>query len=258
MRIDEHNVAHQDFTLCTFNTDADYAATPRWFFEICQEIAGLHSLMRGCAITDLIKEGKSWVISRERMEIYSYPRWADVLHLKTGIPESSSYFAPRTIVAQDKDGKPVFKSSTMWAVVDYQTKMPLKVGDIYERIRAAVDEDFVDTGLRRTPKTDLDAADQTGVFSTYRPQVSYWDTDLNRHVNNTVYLDWILRSMNSSYLKSHRPALIDVMWMHEIHETDRVVVNVYKVDENRFVYAVCTEQENGTLTRACAAEIQFD
>ncbi len=144
----------------------------------------------------------------------------------------------------------------MWAVVDYQTKMPLKVGEIYNRIQSTED-DFVDTTLRRTPKIDIDSAEQSGVFSSYRPRLSYWDTDINRHVNNIVYLDWVLRSMDSGYLKNHRPSLIDIMWMHEIHEDDSVTVNVYQTGKDRFVYTICTER-NGESVRACAAEIQFN
>lgn len=257
MYIDQNNIAHEDFILSTYNTDSEYAATPKWYFEICQEIAGRHSLMRKCSVPDLLKEGKSWVISRERMEIYSYPHWDQTLHLKTGIPRSESYFAPRTIVAEDSEGNEVFRSSTMWAVVDYQTKMPLKVGEIYNRIQSTED-DFVDTTLRRTPKIDIDSAEQSGVFSSYRPRLSYWDTDINRHVNNIVYLDWVLRSMDSGYLKNHRPSLIDIMWMHEIHEKDSVTVNVYRTAENKFVYTICREEEGGQVSRACAAEILFN
>lgn len=257
MYIDENNTAHEDFVLSTFNTDAEYAATPRWYFEICQEIAGRHSLLRSCSVPDLLKEGKSWVISRERMEIYSYPHWNMTLHVKTGIPESTSYFAPRTIAAEDSDGKPVFKSSTMWAVVDYETKMPLKVGEIYSRIQPSVNQDFVDTALRRTPKIDFESAEATEPVGVYRPQVSYWDTDINRHVNNIVYLDWVLRSMDYEYLKTHRPSMIDIIWMHEIHHQDSVEVRAYKTAENRFVYVVYVERD-GSLMRACTAEIQFN
>ena len=254
MIIDQNNVGIHDFTPYTYNTHGKYTCTPRWFFEACQEIAAIHAAMRGMAVPDLLKEGKTWVITRERINIKRYPVWGETVRMMTGVPEAKSYFAPRSMIALDKDGNEYFRASTMWAIVDYETRMPVRVGDYYAKMGFAKDADFVDQTLRREPKIDTDRLLSKEPVSVFTPQIFFYDCDINNHINNIVYLDWLLRTVPVSYMKEHRPSMIDIMWIHEVHVDDSVDVYMYEIEKDYFGFVIRRKSDNSIV---CSAEIRF-
>ncbi|HNZ94404.1 MAG TPA: acyl-ACP thioesterase, partial [Sphaerochaeta sp.] len=73
--ISAENIASLRFTTYSFETDSLGAAQTAFYLRIVQEAAGLHAAMRGCSIMDLHAEGKTWVITRNRIEIFGYTRW---------------------------------------------------------------------------------------------------------------------------------------------------------------------------------------
>lgn len=239
MFIDEYGVCNEDFRLTTYNVDSAYRALPEFYFDVVQEISGIHSYSGNVAVPHLNAEGKSWVITRTIMDIYSYPKWPEVLKVKTGIPFAKSYFAPRAVLAYDSNLSPVFSAKSMWAVIDMESRMPLKMAEISQKIGPVTytDGPFIECG-KRTPKLDTELMAQRPVLSSYRPEHKFFDTDINGHVNNIVYLRWMLESMPFDYLKSHNPSYIDINWLHEVHMTDSIEVSVYVLDEASYGYIV--------------------
>ena len=254
MIIDEKNVGIHDFTPCTYDTYGEYTCSPRYLFELCQEIAAIHASLRGMAVPDLLKEGRTWVITRERLNIQRYPVWGDTVHMKTGVPEAKSYFAPRSMIAHDSDGNEFFRASTMWAIVDYNTRMPVRVGDYYAKMGFAKDADFVDQTLRREPKIDTQRLEAKEPVAVFTPQIFFYDCDINNHINNIVYLDWLLRTVPVSYMKNHKPSMIDIMWIHEVHIDDKVNVLMYEIEKDYYGFIIRRPSDNCTV---CTAEIRF-
>ncbi len=239
MYIDEFNVCNEDFKITTYNVDSAYRALPEFYFDVVQEISGIHSYSGNVAVPHLNAEGKSWVITRTIMDIYSYPKWPEVLKVKTGIPFAKSYFAPRAVLACDSAGNPVFSARSMWAVIDIESRMPLKMAEISQKIGPVTytDGPFIDCG-KRTPKLDTDAMVQKPLLASHKMEHKFFDTDINGHINNIVYLRWMFESMSFDYLKGHNPSYIDINWLHEVHMTDTVEVSVYALDEYSYGYIV--------------------
>jgi medium-chain acyl-[acyl-carrier-protein] hydrolase len=175
--------------------------------------------------------------------------------MMTGVPEAKSYFAPRSMIALDKDGNEYFRASTMWAIVDYETRMPVRVGDYYAKMGFAKDADFVDQTLRREPKIDTDRLLSKEPMSVFTPQIFFYDCDINNHINNIVYLDWLLRTVPVSYMKEHRPSMIDIMWIHEVHIDDTVEVSMYEIEKDYFGFVIRRKSDDSIV---CSAEIRFN
>ena len=254
MQIDSNNVATHDFTPYTFNTYARYVSTPRWLFEVCQEIAAMHSMAKHLGVPDLMKEGKTWVITREKMHITRYPVWGDTVRVKTGVPDAKSFFAPRSMIAHDPEGNELFRASTMWAVVDYNARTPIRIGDIYEKLGCATEADFVDETLRREPKIDTARMLEKPPVQTFVPQIFFFDCDINNHINNIVYLDWLLRTVPVSYMKTHLPSMIDIMWIHEVHIDDSIEVRMYEIEKDYYGFMMHRASDDSVV---CTAEIRF-
>ena len=81
--IDEFNRARSLFTTYSYETDRFFDARLAFYFQIVQEAAGNHSAVRGCSIPTLHEEGKTWVITRSKIEVHRYSHWPEQLHVET-------------------------------------------------------------------------------------------------------------------------------------------------------------------------------
>ena len=255
MNVDSSNLFHFDFPVVTYCCDCHYRALPRFYFEISQEMAALHSAFRGVSIPDLNKEGKTWVIIRTIMDINDYLPWGKTVHAVTGTPDSHGFFAPRLVYAISDDDNVVFRAKSTWVVVDIKEHKPCRVGDISERIVPTGISDGLFKGLSASePKISTELMKAYPVFSVYEPRINYNDIDINSHINNIVYFDWFMNSLPDDFNAAYTPSHIDFCWQHEVRSGNELQVVVYRESENKLGF-ILNNLSSGN--EACVSEMIF-
>ena len=53
-------------------------------------------------------------------------------------------------------------------------------------------------------------------------RVRYFDLDMNGHVNNSKYLEWMLDVFDLDFLTEYTPAHIDLKYVKEIHHGSKI------------------------------------
>ena len=53
-------------------------------------------------------------------------------------------------------------------------------------------------------------------------RVRYFDLDMNGHVNNSKYLEWMLDVFDLDFLTKYTPAHIDLKYVKEIHHGSEI------------------------------------
>jgi acyl-ACP thioesterase len=161
-----------------------------------QEAAGRHAAALGVSMQDLLAEGQAWVLARFRMEVERLPRWDDEIRLETWPSGLDRLFATREFIVQDAEG-PVAQGTSAWLVIDTERRRPL-------RPPPALHE--METPDRPPPLAghdeDLPAPSRIDRERTFA--VRYHDLDLNRHVNNVRYLEWVLETLPADVLDERR------------------------------------------------------
>ncbi|NCC66258.1 MAG: acyl-ACP thioesterase, partial [Spirochaetia bacterium] len=221
------------FTTYSYETDSYSEARLAFYFEVVQEAAGTHAAQRGCSIPDMHKEGKTWVITRSQIEIFRYSRWPEVLDVETWAQDPIRLHLPRAVRAFDKSGAPVFLAKTYWAVLDVSSNRPLRALDMAQRIGVPPKEDFdhqLDMKLAR-PEDDTESMH---LLSTFKPRISYLDTDRNQHVNNISYLNWALDSLPASFRDRLKVSQADVSYLRQTFLEDDVMVYTYSEEKDAF------------------------
>ena len=229
--ISAENIASLRFTTYSFETDSLGAAQTAFYLRIVQEAAGLHAAMRGCSIMDLHAEGKTWVITRNRIEIFGYTRWNEQIHVNTWAQEPIRLHLPRIVEGYATDGSPLFRAKTLWAIIDLKNSRPLRPQEMNERIGLVKDPSrIIDMNLPR-PNIDLEALHQLG---TYKPRVTYLDTDRNQHINNVSYLSWVLEALPAEFRTTYKVKSADVLYQKQTFLDDELFVHTYATDENGY------------------------
>ena len=228
LSIDAHNVAHSQFTTYSYETDAFFDARLAFYFQIVQEAAGNHSAERGCSIPILHEEGKTWVITRSKMEVHRYTHWPERVCVETWAQEPIRLHLPRVIRSFDEQGEPIFTAKTYWALIDLERGRPIRPSTMVERIGLAPQEMQMDLSL--TKRLTYEDSGCTTLVS-YKPKIQYLDTDSNLHVNNISYLNWALESLPSEFRNRAKVAQADVSWIRQTFSGDDITVLTGSEDE---------------------------
>lgn len=250
--LSENNVFVEEYMPFTFNCDSHLLANLDWCFEVVQEIAGYHSSLLKCSIYDLNDQGLTWVISRENIEIFKYPKWREPVIVSTWAElPFRRILVPRIVEAKDKDGNLLFKATTLWAILDINTKRPIEPTHILEKI--GVPSEARDRKFHINKREFFN--DDLPILSTTTPIINYSDTDFNKHVNNISYIRWVLRSMPNSFRDKYIVKNIDVSWLKETFIKDKVqmITNsaaplALEGENPIFNHKLIREEENGSKT----------
>ncbi len=255
MYFDRDNLFHVDYNVSTYCCDASYHSFLRFYFQIVQETAGLHAAFRHVSLPELNQIGKTWVVLRTTMTINRYASWKELIHVTTGISKSTGFFGPRIVYALDDKNNELFSAKTVWAVLNIDNHMPQRMNEISDALVPTLKEDDKILSLKeRDPKINSSFFKNLPEISSYIPQITYYDTDINNHINNIVYLDWFINALPESYYKSYSPSFVDIAWNHEVHNTNEVIVKVYKIDEFHLGFILFN---NTTKEESCISEITF-
>ena len=249
MRVDENNIAYKDFFVRAKDTDMFYNATVPFYFSTIQEMGGEHAAEMGISIADLMAEKSwTWVITRARVVFHKDAIWRDTISLETWPEEPFGLHVPRVVNGFDKNGNPLFEAMTIWALLDIARKRPVRPKEIIDRVRIPKDEGHLVNPDIGKVKSFADC-NKLQTYPMYRPIPVYYDLDYNRHVNNTIYLDWIMAAMDQEVLMNYSPSVIDVQWKKQTFFNDKVYVETAmteKTDDSvAFSHRIMKEEGEG-------------
>jgi len=210
-----------ELKLDSYEVDPFYHAHTAYYFRIMQEAAGAHAYYRGVSIPHLQKEGKTWVVTRTKMNISQYASWPNTLQVKTWPQEPWKLYYPRVCRLYDNQDQLLFQSLTHWVVMDQEKQRPIKPSAISDRFGIVEAPAIVDPDLGR--RVFFDSSTYAELL-TYEPRILYGDCDFNRHVNNVTYLEWILESLPFSFRDSHLATDIDIAYLAQTYREDTILV----------------------------------
>jgi len=199
----------EDFTLLTRDCDMNGAWRPSAILESMQEAAGIHSRLLGCGRDELLRQNMVWVLSRCEIHMDRYPVIGEKLTIHTFPTPTRISFFPRYYLFTDEHGELIGKAGTLWLLLDIGTRHMLPPGDVGKLI-----PDNRDLSIPMNLPATVGNLQGEEFVSTYQPV--YTDLDVNGHVNNTRYADWLCNSLGIDIMKEYEPERIILNYNHEV------------------------------------------
>ena len=157
---------------------------------------------------------------------------------------------PRSVVAYDQKGQELFRSISIWVLMDSQTRAMILPG------KSGV---LVDGTLRGNELAAPKAIAPALLHRQTVRQVRYTQLDRNGHMNNTRYLDWIDDLLPSAFHKEYPVREFSVSYHAEAREGQEITLDwdlsdgpFLQVDAHREKTDVPEQQE-----RVFSAKIVF-
>lgn len=159
-----------------------------------QEAASLHAEEMGFSKSDFESEGKdiSWVLTRLRVKMFRYPEWEEDVRVVTYPRGGRRIVAWRDFELFDAQGGRMGVATSEWMIINLATRkivpIPEYVFAAANTVRPPVLGEAPFAAKIRWPEEAKRLMEKT--FRARR-----CDIDLNGHVNNVHYVEWLLEAL---------------------------------------------------------------
>lgn len=178
-----------------------------------QDVAGDHSAILGTDQNALMDKNLFWAVIRHRVQITRLPHSGEKLRLETWPMPTTRTAYPRSTIAYDEQGNECFRSISLWILMDSASRAMVLPG------RSGVQVNGLIRGCElRAPSSMLPK--EMGAME--ERTVRYTDLDLNGHMNNCRYLDWVEDLLPSAFHARHELKEFTLCYMSEVREKEPV------------------------------------
>jgi medium-chain acyl-[acyl-carrier-protein] hydrolase len=177
----KYKLRSSDFDCCS-------RLLPSAIMDFFQSAAGAHSAQLGCSSQDLIKKNLLWVVMRLKFEVLGQPEFYSEIISRTWPLPASRMGYTRQHVLEDMEGRTLVKGLTEWIVMDAETRKLTQVESMYPPEMKFRTDRVIEGRLKR-----LREFEPEGEAHIICP--GYSALDLNGHVNNTKYADFVMDAL---------------------------------------------------------------
>lgn len=186
-------------------------------FVYFQDLATEHSEMLGKGRDVLQKDNLIWVIASARVDIERYPVWNEEILVETWPLQPDKVNFERDFIVYDENNDVIVRAVTNWVIIDINSRR-LKRSKV-------INPEFPEADRERAIDCSLERINESGSLKeVYRKTVGYSDIDMNEHLNNSRYLDYIMDCFNMDEHKNYFTKSVEVNYIHEALPGDTIIL----------------------------------
>lgn len=182
-----------------------------------------------------------WVLAKTKVHFNKYPKWRDLIEgtvFTTGIKpirvETEAQF-------KDKNNNVLFYANQETCVIDLTDRKIRKINTVNYPTGVQIKEGINKEKYLRL-NTEFTEADKV-----YEQKIHSTDIDFSYHTNNVSYVKYILNSLNSDFIDSHKITDFEIHYINESKEGQKL--SIYKkIKDNEIEFLI--KEENREIARA--------
>lgn len=215
---------------------------------LAQEAAGRHSALLGTDRDSLEDRNLFWAVTRTRVQITRLPRTGEQVRLQTWPMPATRVAFPRSVIALDSGGRELFRCISLWVLMDRTSRAMVLPGKSGIRVEGLTRGDELAAPGSLMPR-DLD--------SSAARIVRFTDLDVNGHMNNARYFDWIYDLLPAAFHEAHPIREFTIVYASEALEGQELTLS-WQILEDGAMQVEGTRTDDGGSHRVFAAKLQFD
>jgi acyl-ACP thioesterase len=181
-----------------------------------QDVAGEHSALLGTDQNALMDKNLFWAVIRHRVQITRLPGSGEKLRLETWPMPTTRTAYPRSTIAYDEKGNECFRSISLWILMDANTRAMVLPGKSGVEVSGLLRGCELQAPSSLIPKEMGNSQTRT---------VRYTDLDINGHMNNCRYPDWVLDLLPAAFHGQHEARELTLCYMSEVRENEEVALH---------------------------------
>lgn len=221
----------EHFIIRAYEIDSRKKATPAALVRLMQEAAMQNVLRLKLSVWDLEPHHLSWVLMRLNLRIHRLPSLGESIRILTYPAGFEKVFTHRDYQMFDQDDQLIAQSSTTWLLMDTQTRRMARIPEFILKYNEQIPKE---APYLPHPVDQLPKLERTDRRKTY--EVSWHDLDFNMHLNNTLYIQWMLETVENEVLQNGYLKELDILFRMEARWKEVIHAEMQKVDIQTFLH----------------------
>lgn len=214
------------YTLRAGDFDKFNRIKPSAVLDLFQDAAGQHAEELGLGFAQMLHRSYLWVLTRVAFEIVLAPTRYQTVTVKTWPLEPHRLNYRREYCITDEGGNVLIKGSSEWVILHSEQRKLLSVPNLYPFTEEFCRDTMFEGKLAKV--SDFEASD-----TPYIVNAGFSELDVNNHVNNTKYANYIMDAIV--------PTADDILKTFQIDYRKEVVhgtqLNIYFQKEENSILA---------------------
>lgn len=221
------------------SSEIDYQgnATMPALVSYMQEAAWENTRSMGISMYDLLERGLTWVLQRMRIEMFRYLKHSETIVVETWASGRERVFQHRDFRIYSSENELLGQATSVWLVMDVVKRQLVSVPDFIMEVEVVPEQEPLPFAKGKLPQL------QEPQFKEQMP-VRWHDIDLNRHVTNTRYLQWILDTLPTEVLEKKLKE-VDIIYKAESLLGDTVISEAGTGESETIALHKLTSQQTG-------------
>ncbi|MBO0364775.1 acyl-[acyl-carrier-protein] thioesterase [Streptococcus vaginalis] len=172
------------------------------------QVSGLQSIDLGISDKDMLeKYNLVWIITDYDIDVVRLPKFGEEMTIEIEALSYNRLFCYRRFTVFDENDVAVIEMMATFVLMDRDSR---KVHAVEPKIVAPYETEFSKKLIRGPKYPEL----KDSTSKDYH--VRFYDLDMNGHVNNSKYLDWIFEVMGADFLMKHVPKKVHLKYVKEV------------------------------------------
>lgn len=205
-------------------------------FQLMQETAEENAKTLNLNYSKIKDNKEIWVLSRIHAKFYNIPKWENKIKIKTWPVGVKGIFAVRDYSIETDQGKLIGKVTSSWLIVDAINRRVKRMREFPESTLEPVFEQIAQKV--KAPKEGELVASR---------EVQKSELDINKHVNNAIYYNWITDSLSLEQYNKYMINELSVNYSAEARLGDTIDIYHYQDDDCLYITVKNRTTENTAL-----------
>lgn len=205
-------IYEQEMQLYYYDVDRNKSMKPRSILKYLSEVSATHNDMNAGQKVD--KDGYGWMLNKWKVKIIKYPQIYDKIKIKTWISKIDRFFVTREFAIEDSLGNEMVLASSLWIFIDMEKRKPARLNEDLIDYDLVVDKSLGEKFTRFAKGLEMNNE------TSYK--VRRGDIDINQHVNNLVYFDWILENVSEDIYFNYKLIDFEIDYRKEVRFPDEI------------------------------------
>ncbi len=223
-----------EFKLRTGDFDSRRRLQPAAILDFFQDVAGEHANEIGVGRDEVVAQGLVWVVARVRFKVLEDIPIYENVRVRTWPLESNRAIFRREYTIENADGRECVLGSSEWVLMSIEKRRIVSAKDMIKLADGFLTRQALEGNSPRIP----DFTPENGGFPVV-PGAS--QIDVNGHVNNTKYANFVLDALDLA-----DDEIIDtfqIEYHREIKKGTPVRIHIHRTEEAIFARGVNEENE---------------
>jgi medium-chain acyl-[acyl-carrier-protein] hydrolase len=219
---------------------------PPLLFAYLLNSAWKHTIGTSYSYEQMSARNLVWVLSHIQIAIKRLPMWGEHITIETWGKRIVKFFALRDFAVTSQEGEKLISATSSWMILDRTSGRVQRFDPKSDVFPWQPEKEEIETDLERIPEL-IDGRELA------RFRVLFSDIDVNRHVNSSKYLQWIIDSHSYEHLEATEVRSIELRFLSEALANDEVAVFSEVAGEKE----LCSLRRTDDSKELCRARIQW-